>query len=118
MVLAQDEIFKDASRSADAAFAALSQDAIRTMHENFILASGGKVRMRRNEKKDAEKRNGTSFTEVRKTHPGAYLRWDEEEENRLRELFKSGRSVREISRVLGRKEGGIRSRLKKLGLTE
>ena len=46
----------------------------------------------------------------------AYAAWTEEEEERLKEEYQSGMKIKEISEVHHRSEGGIRSRLKKMGM--
>lgn len=50
------------------------------------------------------------------THAGAA--WTSAEEARLTDEYKSGKSIREIASIHGRSNGGISSRLKKLGLIE
>lgn len=55
-------------------------------------------------------------TEVRRKHPKAYTAWSAEDEARLAELFRAGRSVDELMAEFGRQRGGIMSRLEKLGL--
>ncbi len=45
-------------------------------------------------------------------------KWSTEEESRLREMFQSGMKTAHIARELKRQSGGIRARLKKLGLLE
>ncbi len=57
-----------------------------------------------------------SVEAVRGTHPSAYQKWTAGEEARLVIGFKSGKSIALLSEMLGRKVGGIRSRLKKLNL--
>ena len=54
--------------------------------------------------------------EIRKKHKGAYQAWSGEEEKRLVLGFLAGDSIKELARTLERQVGGIRSRLKKLGL--
>lgn len=49
-------------------------------------------------------------------YPQAYEPWTTEEEKKLTELFGESKPVSEISKLMGRKSGGIKSRLKKLGL--
>ena len=53
--------------------------------------------------------------EKRKLHKMAYEKWNEMEELKLIHLWESGESVASISTQLMRNEGGIRSRLSKLG---
>ena len=68
-------------------------------------------------KKD-EKEKIYSLERIRVEHPNAYRAWNSEEEAKLQKLFNRGIQMREMAETLGRKPGGIRSRLKKLGLTE
>ena len=49
-------------------------------------------------------------------HQRAYAPWTHEEIEKLTLLYKQGKSVNEIAGILHRNEGGITSRLKKLGL--
>lgn len=49
-------------------------------------------------------------------HQRAYAPWTHEEENQMVQLFQQGISIIEIAVILHRNEGGITSRLKKLGL--
>jgi hypothetical protein len=55
---------------------------------------------------------------VREEHKNAYQPWTDAEEVRLRELFDRGVPIAAIAEELGRRPGGIRSRLMKLGLYE
>jgi len=55
---------------------------------------------------------------VRERHPNAYRPWRPEEEERLLALHRAGRSVAELAAELGRRPGGIRARLVRLGATE
>ena len=48
----------------------------------------------------------------------AYEPWNKEEEKRLSMLYKQGATIQELAQELQRQPGGIRARLKKLGLTE
>jgi ATP-dependent exoDNAse (exonuclease V) alpha subunit len=56
--------------------------------------------------------------EIKTVHPNARKRWTEEEEARLVAGRQAGKSPSELAEMLGRKMGGIHSRLKKLGLRE
>lgn len=59
-----------------------------------------------------------SVEDIRKKYPNAYNQWDGKEELKLINLYNSGKSLEEIAGILGRKEGGVTSRLKKLGYFE
>ncbi len=53
---------------------------------------------------------------IREVHAKAYAPWSEAEEDDLKRRFAAGESVKDIAEALGRKPGGITSRLKKLAL--
>ena len=53
---------------------------------------------------------------TRKDHPKAYAPWSEKEDQSLKAGYLRGRSISNLATALGRSEGVIRSRLKKLGL--
>ena len=57
-----------------------------------------------------------SVEDIRKDHPKAYAPWSEKENQHLELAFLAGRPIPRIAEELGRNEGAIRSRLKKLGL--
>ena len=49
-------------------------------------------------------------------YPNAYKQWDERQEKQLAALYAEGKAIEEISEIMQRQKGGLRSRLKKLGL--
>jgi hypothetical protein len=55
--------------------------------------------------------------EIRQAHPHAYERWTAADDDRLRQLSRDGKSVKEIADAFQRQPGAIRSRLGKLGLS-
>ncbi|WP_298527876.1 hypothetical protein [uncultured Christiangramia sp.] len=57
-----------------------------------------------------------SVDKIRKSHENAYKPWTSEEETHLTELFEQGFTIKEIARKMKRQNGGIKSRLRKLGL--
>lgn len=59
---------------------------------------------------------GGALDAIRKTHAKAYAPWTEADEAELQRRFQAGESLEAIAAHLSRKQGGIRSRLKKLGL--
>ncbi len=67
--------------------------------------------------KDKSANNGKSYSvaEINKTHPAAYKKWTEAEEKKLINAFDAGATTKKIAEFLGRRIGGIRSRLRKLG---
>ncbi len=66
-----------------------------------VAASGGRIH---------------NVTKLREEHPRAFMKWSEEEEQQLAELFLAGKNMNEIARVLKRRRGAIKLRLQRLGL--
>lgn len=70
----------------------------------------------RSQRSSVGKAKAYSVEEIRRTHANAYQKWTPEEEVKLRECFASGKTVTEVAKILGREKGGVKSRLRKLGL--
>ena len=51
-------------------------------------------------------------------YPNSGKKWTREDEEKLEFLFKAGKTVEDLTEIFGRKQKGIESRLRKLGLTE
>ena len=102
------------------------------MHNDFIIACGGKVRkiftstqassIGRGNKEEAAGAPSTArpktFEQIREKHPNAYRPWSKEQDEELKKLFISGLKVADLIKSFGRKRGGIIARLEKLGLRE
>jgi hypothetical protein len=58
----------------------------------------------------------TRYDEVRREYPNAWRSWTPQDDDRLRRLHGEGLSVSALSQEFGRRPGGIRARLEKLGL--
>jgi len=107
-ILAKDNEFRNASVSAEEKLRLLAQE-LRELQVKFIQACGGRA---------LEKSAPASFEKIREAHPNAYRPWDKGQELELRKLFLDGMSVGLLAKTLGRKPGGIKSRLLKLGLAK
>lgn len=59
-----------------------------------------------------------SVKEIQKIHSRAYEPWTVDEDERLRHRFKQGATINDLVSEFQRKPGGIRSRLKKLGVVQ
>jgi hypothetical protein len=126
LVLEEDRRFREASLRAEERFAGLSAETLREQEENFIRMCGGKQKREKKEKKvktakkpakqTASEKKESALEKLRAEHLNAYRSWTDEEEKELKHLFARGKKVKEIAEKLGRQPGGIRSRLKKLGL--
>ena len=60
----------------------------------------------------------THLHRIQELHPNAYTPWDDELENRLKELFLENKPIKEIAQVMGRQPSAIRARLLKMGLVK
>lgn len=92
----------------DKEFQRQSEETLKESHKRFKS-------LKEPIEKDNKKKT-YSVNEVRKIYPKAYQKWTPEEETQLKQCFNSKKSISEMSKILGRKEKGIRSRLQKLGL--
>ena len=130
-ILERDIDFKNKSEEAVQVFGKIPENDLKKMHEDFVLACGGKVSIPFRPKVGISFKRGIKeeiiegapstarlkpFAEIREKHPNAYRPWDKEQDEELKELFLSGLSVSELMKKFGRKRGAITSRLKKLGL--
>jgi len=65
------------------------------------------------------KSTGTySVDDIRKNFAKAYVPWTIGDDKRLEKFWSDGKTVREMAKILERKEGAIHSRLRKIGLTK
>ena len=55
---------------------------------------------------------------IRKEHSQAYAPWSEQDDEYLRSRFLEGATLEDLVSEFGRQPGGIRSRLRKLGLVQ
>ncbi len=62
--------------------------------------------------------NAHSVEDIRKTHSKAYAKWTPDAESELGLLYEQGWSIEQLMEHFGRNEGGIRSRLMKIGKIE
>jgi len=63
---------------------------------------------------EMEKQKSYTFEEIRKKYPRAYMMWTDEEENWLLDLIEQGMTTKKIAKQLQRKNGAIKSRMKKI----
>ena len=77
----------------------------------------GSVKRGRN--RERKSRATGALAKIRESHPNAFAKWSNEEEEKLKEKFLGGyENIEFLAEEFGRKPGGIRSRLVKLGLIE
>ncbi len=122
-ILEQDSLFQKESEEAEKTFDALSEEEIKRMHKNFVIALGGEWKEKKEKAEPhlrAELQSGVMgrLEQIRTKHQNAYKKWTKEEEEEVVSHFKKGEAIKNISKLSGRQVGGIRSRLIKLGLIE
>jgi len=78
----------------------------------FSFYFGGKS------KKMHKKTRTRNFQNQTETHKKEYLPWTNEADKELELLYCEGKTVKELSKIFGRTNGAIRSRIKKLDLKE
>ena len=60
-----------------------------------------------------------SYMEQQKRlHANAYAKWTPEDDEQLKVLYRNGTSIQELTKLFGRNEGAIYSRISKLGLED
>lgn len=131
--LSQDKQFRAESDYAGVGIAKYAPEELLEIQNAFVLACGGKLEVEKKAKKGkAKKDDGLTdeqraaraaryvefIAKQREASPNAYVKWSKEEEEKLTALFRAQLPIKEIATQLSRKDGGIRSRLKKLGLME
>ncbi len=116
-VLEKDKEFRIASDESLKKFSMIPQIGLLELQSDFITACGGQNIAEEALATNANKiKSVNGFDEIRKTHPNAYRKWDEAQDNELRELFRKDAPIKEMAERFGRNGGAIRSRLVKLGL--
>jgi ATP-dependent DNA helicase PIF1 len=132
-ILKKDVDFKKNSAEAAEVFGKILEHDLQKMHDDFVVASGGKVRKMSTPTQASPLKRGTKekntsgapstarpngFSEIREKHPNAYRPWDKAQDEELKNLFTTGMDIPSLMQKFGRKRGGINSRLKKLGLKD
>jgi nucleoside-triphosphatase THEP1 len=118
-ILKKDIDFKNRSEEAGKVFGQLGEDDLKKIHDNFVVACGGKIKKLSTPLRPevgASLKRGIKFDEIRAKHPNAYRPWSQEQDEELKKLFTSGTKVADLMKSFGRKRGGITARLEKLGL--
>jgi hypothetical protein len=121
-ILARDAQFQELSDQAQSSFEELGTAQLATLHQNFLIANGGRLETKSNtaspKVRTTEGKGSRPYDidALRAKHPNIGASWDKAQEATLTELFQAGHPTKHIAETMGRKSGGIRSRLKLLGL--
>ncbi len=63
-------------------------------------------------------RQEEEIKEIRKTHPRAFMKWEDDEEAKLEKLFKKGVEIEDLSKEFGRSPGSLLARLERMKLIQ
>jgi hypothetical protein len=99
------------------------------LQKKFLNSIGVKTKTHKSERLGADEfckekfqakqeKKAYSVDEIRKITPKAYKKWTQEEDEKLVESFTRGKKIPLLAVLFERKNGAIRSRLKKLGLLQ
>ncbi|MDB5225147.1 MAG: ATPase [Candidatus Adlerbacteria bacterium] len=121
-ILERDAAFRSASLGAEDIFGKLPPEDLSVLQKNFIKASGGREPEVVQEEKEAARKdkeeNGSKLDKLRAKFPNAYRPWSREDDDKLTEMFREGKSVAALVKEFGRQKGSIQARLIRLGLVE
>jgi DNA-binding CsgD family transcriptional regulator len=122
-ILARDAQFQALSGEAQESFEELGEAQLKTLHQNFLLANGGRLEPTPSGSSKVRTPTGKGsrsydIDALRAKHPNIGASWDKAQEATLVALFKAGHKTKDIAEKMGRKSGGIRARLKLLGLID
>jgi hypothetical protein len=115
-VLAMDEELQRRSRQAVREIEALWESERLRGEQAFLQRVGaqGEKEQLEQEKQKSNEMKAYAVDAIRETHPQAYRKWTEVEEEELIAAFERGVGIAELAQRHGRQPGGIRSRLRKL----
>lgn len=63
-------------------------------------------------------RREKEISEIRKTHPRAFMKWENDEEKKLEKLFRKGTEIDALSKEFGRSPGSLLARLERMKIIE
>jgi hypothetical protein len=113
---AKDREFIELSRNVLQEIGGMSELGKNTQQRMFI---GEKIDNQNQSKQKHSKGMGYCIVdEIRKEFAKAYMPWTKEDDELLEKFFNQGKSIRELAKIFARKEGAIRSRLKKIGVVK
>jgi hypothetical protein len=94
----------------------LANSAVEGHYSEMTTFNESKIIKDKDVEPSSKKEKPYSVKHIHKNYPNAYKSWTKEEELKLIDLYNSGKSIREITNLLGRQNNAIRIRLRKLGV--
>lgn len=106
-------------------FGSLPKSKVKELQDNFVVRVGGKLevesqksKVKSRKSKELNKEWADKIAKVREVYKNASKPWKKEEDELLIKEFKKGKSLEQISEIIGRKPGSLNLRLIKHGLVE
>lgn len=106
-------------------FGSLPKSKVKELQDNFVVRVGGKLKVesqkskvKSRKSKEPNKEWADKIAKVREVYKNASKPWKKEEDELLIKEFKKGKSLEQISEIIGRKPGSLNLRLIKHGLVE
>ena len=122
MIQDQDRQMRALSAAAEGVYAKRTPNDWQHDHEAFLRHAGGVLQPAVTDHAPGEvldiPPHAKRLQEIRSLYPQAYTPWTEAQEQELKNLYTKDIQVSEMAKRLQRHPGGIRSRLKKLGLID
>lgn len=120
---AQDQRMREQSVATEQAWQAVAEPERQKQREDFIVACGGKLRVRKHHRLSAGKHDHSPsgddtgrLARIREKYPQAYAPWTPADDERLMKLHQESMTAKELAEVFQRQPSAIRSRLRHLGL--
>jgi hypothetical protein len=121
-VLQKDAKFRQQSQEVVGDLTVITPENLLVKQQEFVQACGGASRNILEKYihglsglNTGESLKTSGFDDVRKTHTHAYLPWDDDQDEKLQELFIKNTPIADLASTFNRTKGAIRSRLVKLG---
>lgn len=114
-VARQDAVFRGKSAAAQKRITTISKEERETLEKNFLRTINAHDPRPIKAKEPPAK---GKLAAIREKFPNAGRAWSKGDDERLKELFESETSMKNIAKEFGRKSGAITARLAKLGLIE
>lgn len=118
----QQRQLTELQQKVDNALAELSEEiaVIPNRVQEALASRGGEINPQFGSGLNAEPKNGyrpkTQNEKIRQKYPRAYVKWSQDEDEKLKKEYASGQQIEELAQRFQRQPSAIRSRLQKLGL--
>ncbi len=118
-IVRQDVSFRAKSDAAQKRIMTIPRDEREQLESNFLKAIGAREPVSKKKRTASPDASGEGkLAAIRKKYPNANRPWNEDDDERLRELFQDDTPAKDMAKTFGRKASAITARLAKLGLID